>query len=374
VITKLELGGAQQNTLYTVSHLDRTRFEPLLAAGTGGLLDEEAARLEHVEVHFLPSLRRAVRPASDLAALLQLTALFRRRMPDIVHTHSSKAGILGRWAAHLAGVPVVIHSIHGFGFTPAQSPLVRGAFIAAERATARITTRFIAVSRANLEEGIRRGLFDEDRAVLIRSGVELGRFMNSSLPAGRLRSEIGASPETPIAGMVACFKPQKSPEDFVSIAGMVARRVPSARFVLVGDGELRGDVEGAIRREGLEGQFHLLGWRRDIPEILHDLDVLVLTSRWEGLPRVFPEAMAAGKPVVACRVDGAAEAVLEGETGFLCEPGERAVLAERLVSLLSDRDRAREMGQAGRLRAGEWDIDEMVRRQERLYQELLQSC
>ena len=373
VITMLELGGAQQNTLYTVAHMDRSLFEPSLVAGTGGLLDGEAAGLPGVDVSFVPSLRREIRPASDLRALLELRRLFRRLSPDIVHTHSSKAGILGRWAAHLAGVPVIVHSIHGFGFHPGQNPVRRRLLVAAERAVAPITTRFIGVSRANLDLGTRMGLFDPQRAMLIRSGIELRRFLDPA-PARGLREEIGAGPDDPLAGMVACLKPQKAPEDFVVAAAIAARKVPSARFVLAGDGELRPKVERALRREGMEGRFHLLGWRRDIHEIIRQLDVLVLTSRWEGLPRVFPEAMAAGVPIVACRVDGAPEAVEDGQTGYLCQPGDVAGIAGRMVLLLKDRNMARAMGAKGRSRVREWDIDEMVRQQELLYLDLLGSA
>lgn len=374
VITKLELGGAQQNTLYTVGHLDRDLFVPSLICGMGGLLDDEAMTLDDVEVHFTATLRREVDPPRDTRALLDLARLLRTLAPDIVHTHSSKAGILGRWAAHLAGVPVIVHSIHGFGFNPSQRPVVRAAYVTAERITSRITTRFVAVSRANLEEGLRLGLFRRDGAVLIRSGIRLAQFRGGEADRGRLRAEIGAGPDTPVAGMIACLKPQKAPDDFVAAAARVAAVLPEARFVLAGDGELRPAVERLVRREGLEGKFHLLGWRRDIPAILRDIDVLVLTSRWEGLPRVFPEAMTTGRPIVACRVDGAPEAVHEGENGYLVEPGDVPAIARRMIELLGDRPLAARMGEAGRAAAAEWDIDDMVSRQEELYLDLAHAA
>ncbi len=372
VITQLELGGAQQNTLFTVSHLDRDRFEPSLVAGPGGLLDAEARRLADTPVRFVPALGRRVSPASDLGALGAIRKELRALRPDIVHTHSSKAGILGRWAAHLEGVPVVIHSIHGFGFHPGQTLPVRAAFQAAERMTGPITTHFIAVSRSNREQGIALGLFRERKATLIRSGVELDRFRRAGLPeAEALRRELGIPSAAPLVGMIACLKPQKSAVDFVRAAGLLAGEFPEARFVIAGDGEQRRIVEGAIARAGLGARFHLLGWRRDVPAIVAGLDVCVLTSRWEGLPRVIPEAMAAGKPVVATRVDGSAEAVREGVTGFLCEPGDARTIAARIGALLADPGRARAMGAAARPLAGEWDIREMVRAQESLYGRLL---
>ncbi len=173
MITQLELGGAQQNTLFTVSHLDPARFRPVLITGEPGLLDEEARALPGVEFHQVRSLMRPIRPLADLRALWSLTALLRRLKPAIVHTHSSKAGILGRWAARLAGIPIIIHSIHGYGFTRYQHPLLRQLLIELERATGRFTTRFFAVSEANRRLGIELGIFSAEQCAVVRSGVDL---------------------------------------------------------------------------------------------------------------------------------------------------------------------------------------------------------
>ncbi|HEV8374947.1 MAG TPA: glycosyltransferase family 4 protein [Candidatus Polarisedimenticolia bacterium] len=373
IITCLELGGAQQNTLHTVTHLDRRRFQVSLIAGSGGYLDFEARAIPDLEVHFLDELHRDIHPWRDLLAFLRLVSLLRRIAPDVAHTHSSKAGILGRWAAHLAGVPHVVHTIHGFGFH-ADMPLgKRCLFQMLEASAAPLTTRFLAVSRANLEAGVRSGIFPRDKARILRSGVVLRSFRNGVSP-GRLREELGIPAHAPLAGMVACLKPQKAPKDFVSAAARVAARLPEAHFILAGDGELRTEVEEAVRRQGLTGRFHLLGWRRDIPSLFKNLDLLVLTSLWEGLPRVVPEAMAAGLPVIATRVDGTPEAVLEGETGFLVEPHDVETLSERIAWLLTHRDTARIMGERGRSSVEEFDIDVMVRRQEELYTELLSKA
>ena len=371
IITMLELGGAQQNTLYTVTHLDRSRFEPLLIAGSEGPLVEEA-RGCGVRAHFVECLVRQVAPARDLAALARLTAILRRERPAIVHTHSSKAGILGRAAAALARVPVRIHSIHGWPFHPGQSKPAYALYVGLERAAAAATTAFIAVSRANLSQGTRLGILTERNAHLIRSGIPLRAFR----PAGS-----GAPPPPPpweppppggaTVGMVACLKPQKAPEDFVRVAARVAAREPSARFVLVGDGELRGKVETLAAERGLGRALFLAGWRRDVPDLMRSFDLLVHTSRWEGLPRVLPEAMATALPVVATRVDGAPEAVEEGGTGYLFEPGDVEGMAGAVTELIRDPDLRRRMGSAGLARVAEWDIDEMVRAQERLYDRLL---
>jgi glycosyltransferase involved in cell wall biosynthesis len=364
----LELGGAQQNTLHTVTHLDRSRFVPELITGPGGLLDREARLVPDLAVTFVPELVRPVSPARDARALLALARTFRRTAPDIVHTHSSKAGILGRWAARLARVPVVVHTIHGYGFHAEQGPVPYRVFRGLESATARITTRFVAVSRADLTAGIERRLFPRQKAVLIRSGIPLREF--GMVSDRRLRRELGVPPAAPLVGMVACLKPQKAPVDFVRMADAVRHRVPAAHFVLVGDGALRPAVEAEAARLGLGAQLHLLGWRRDVPAILGALDVFALTSLWEGLPRAIPEAMASGLPVVATRVDGIPEAVTDGVTGYLAAPHDVETLADRVVFLLEHPSEARRMGEEGRSRVGEFDIDDMVRRQEDLYHEL----
>jgi glycosyltransferase involved in cell wall biosynthesis len=171
--------------------------------------------------------------------------------------------------------------------------------------------------------------------------------------------------------MVACFKPQKAPLEFVDVAGAVLAREDRARFVLVGDGEMRGEVEARIREQGIGERVTLLGWRRDVPELMRSFDILLHTSLWEGLPRVFPEAMATGLPIVATRVDGAPEAVEEGVNGYLFEPGDTDGMAAALESLVSQPERRRRLGQAGLGRVAEWDIDGMVRAQEDLYDHLL---
>lgn len=371
IITKLELGGAQQNTLFTVSHLNAARFRPLLITGEPGLLDQEARALSGVEFHQVPSLKRPISPIADLRALLALTLLLRRLSPSIVHTHSSKAGILGRWAARLAGVPIIIHSIHGFGFTRYQHPLVRRALIALERRTSRFTTRFFAVSEANRRLGIELGLFPPDRCTVIRSGIDLHAFRRARVDTVAKKRELGLEPGGPVVGMIAPLKPQKAPLDFVRLAALVHRSRPDARFVLVGDGELRAAVEAEVERVGLAGSFKLTGWRRDIAEILRCFDLFVLTSLWEGLPRVYLEALASGVPVVGTRVDGAAEVIRDGVNGYLVEPGDVRGMTDRVLDLLAHPDVAVRMGQKGESLPQEFDIRDMIRRLEREYDRLV---
>ncbi|MBI3354102.1 MAG: glycosyltransferase [Nitrospirae bacterium] len=308
IITKLELGGAQQNTLYTVSHLNKDKFTPTLIAGSEGLLVDDAKRLG-IEAHFLPSLVREINPVKDIQALLDIRRLLLRikrssQSPIIVHTHSSKAGIIGRWAVFFAGMPVVIHTYHGYGFNDYQSILKRWLFIFLERLTAKITTRFIAVSKNNIEKGITAGIFRSNDIELIRSGIDISEFSDVKIDKAKKKMELGVEPDKPLVGMIACFKPQKAPLDFIKAAHLVHQIMPNVRFIVAGDGELRTAMEELINSLGLKDKIKLLGFRRDIPEIMKCLDVFALTSLWEGLPKVIVQALSAGIPVVATEADG----------------------------------------------------------------------
>lgn len=384
IITQLELGGAQQNTLFTVSHLDRTDFLPILITGTEGLLVEEANRSTDVRKYYLPDLVREIRPVQDLKVLFQIRRLLRQerhkdpQMPLIVHTHSSKAGIVGRWAAQLAGVSRIIHSIHGFGFHPYQSAAERWIYIILEWLTARITTHFIAVSAANIRLGKQYHLFSSHNVSLIRSGIDIARFQHDGHSTRaehrrRMLKTLNLPEKTSIIGMIACFKPQKAPLDFIRVMQIVARRNAHAHAVMVGDGTLRLQIEALIAEYTLEERISLLGWRTDIPELLALFDLLVLTSYWEGLPRVCPQAMAAGLPIVATDVDGIPEAVEDGVNGYLLSPGDIQGIAAQVLYLLEHPEIAQKMGEAGQKRVAEFDINRMVHQQEELYRACIAS-
>lgn len=371
-ITMLELGGAQRNTLDTVAGLDRARFEVGLACAERGELFAEAARLPDVALFPLPHLRREVRPADDVRAFFELRVAIRSFRPDLVHTHSSKAGILGRAAARRESVPLVVHSIHGWAFGRHQTAPVRWAFLTAERLAARWTSHFIAVSRNNVDEGVRLGVLDRGRSTVIRSGIDLAAF-RARQGGESVREELGIPATAPLVVQVACFKPQKAPERFVELAARVRTRLPEARFLLVGDGDLRGDLERRSAAAGLDGRLLLPGWRSDVPAVLAAATVVTLTSRFEGLPRVLVEARAAGVPVAAMDVDGVGEVIEDGTNGFLVPEGDTAALAARVVELIEDAALRRRFVEAGRHGLEEWDREEMVRRQERLYLECAEA-
>jgi glycosyltransferase involved in cell wall biosynthesis len=368
IITMLELGGAQQNTLYTVAHLDKSKFEALLITGKGGILDNEAKAIQGVRSYFSSNLVRQLCPARDYLGFVKLWWILLRERPDIVHTHSSKAGILGRWAAKLAGVPVIIHTYHGFGFNDRQSWPVRTLYILAEKLTALVTDKFIAVSKDNIEKAEEYGIGSPENYTLIRSGIETAKFNGSNLDLPKKRKELDIPPDSQVVTTIGPFKPQKNLRDFVAAAELIAKSSPLTTFLVIGDGELRPELELQIQAAGLTGRVRLLGWRRDIPELLGATDVFVMTSLWEVLPRAILEAMSSGRPVVANAVDGVKEIVKDGETGYLTEPLEPAKTAECALKLLRDPSLAGRLGANGRkLITLEYDIDNMVRQQEVLY-------
>ncbi|HSL17561.1 MAG TPA: glycosyltransferase [Methylomirabilota bacterium] len=369
-ITRLELGGAQRVALHTAAHLDRDGFAAGLAWGPGDVLDGEARALADLARYEIAHLVRPVAPAADLRALAGLRRAIRDFRPDVVHTHSSKAGVLGRLAARLERVPVVVHTVHGFGFTPLQPPLKRAAFLAAERAAARWTSHFVVVSAVNLERGIELGLWPRERASVIRAGVRLDRFRGRGDGAAA-RARLGLPAAAPVVTQVGNFKPQKAPLDFVRAAAAIARQVPEAHFVMVGDGPLRGAAEALAAELGIADRLHFPGWWDDIPGLLAATAVSVLSSRHEGLPCSVVESLAAGVPVVATAVDGTPEVVRPGVNGELVPPGDVEALAAAVAGLLTDEPRRRRAAEVAADGLDEYDIDRMVRALEELYRWLL---
>jgi glycosyltransferase involved in cell wall biosynthesis len=371
IITQLELGGAQRNTLYTIGHLDKSRFEPTLLCGPGGLLDEEAKRGSWTTIE-IPSLIRQVHPIKDARALYEIYKQLRRLKPHIVHTHSSKAGILGRIAAYLAGVPVIIHTFHGFGFTPGQSPFVRHFFVRLERCCAHLSTHLIFVSKANQKEAAQLHIGTEKPSSLIRSGIEIKKLSSpspeGSTPSKNIRREQNIPEEAWMVISVGNFKPQKNPMDLVRVAEKVLAEDRSIHFVFAGDGELRKMVQTYAEALEIAAHIHFLGWRQDIPQILTESNCFFLTSLWEGLPRALVEAYAAGLPAVAYAVDGVQDILLHNETGFAIDPNDIDFAAKKILWLKQNPEDARRMGQEGKkLVSEEFEIDSMVRQQESLY-------
>lgn len=370
LITRLELGGAQQNTLYCVKHHDRKRFRVGLWAGEGGILDARARALSEADVRIVPWLVHPIDPVKDAIAVTRLASMLRD--VDLVHTHSSKAGIVGRAAARLAGVPGLVHTVHGWSFNDVQPAVTRRLYVEAERAAARVTDRIVCVARFDRDRGLASGIGHASQYRIIRSGIDPSLYGAPEGARERLREALGAGPRDVVVGSIANFKPQKGPLDFLEAARLARLRDPRLRFFIAGDGDLRPAAERAIAEAGLGEGVHLLGWRDDVPELLAAMDIFLLTSLFEGLPRVVLQAMAASVPVVATDTGGVREVVIDGETGRLVPPGNPAAAAEAIVALAHDTEARQRFGALARSRLGdEFDIGRMVRDLEGLYDEVL---
>lgn len=367
LITRLDFGGAQGNTLYTAAHLDRARFDPVIVTGAGGLMQPKA---EPGRLIVARHLVREISPLRDIAAFFELRAIIRRLKPDVVHTHSSKAGILGRLAAAAAGVPVVVHTFHGFGFHPRQNFLKRALYILLEKLCAPLSGALVFVSRSNMETARAAGIGSPERYRLIRSGVKLSSY---PAPGDRtaVRAGLGLAPEDLVVLSIGNAKPQKNPGHFLEAAARLAPRHPAARFVFVGGGETLEDLRAQARARGLEKVCLFTGWREDSPKLLAAADVFALTSLWEGLPRALVEALRTGLPAVCYATDGVTDILRSGANGYCVPQGDLDAFCDSLSALLGDGAlRARLAAGAAATDLAGFDIDFMVRQQEELYESL----
>lgn len=367
IITKLELGGAQQNTLYTVQNLNRSLFDVALIAGPGGLLDDEAASIPDVDFRFCGDLSRPIRPVADYQAFQRLREMLKDLKPDVVHTHSSKAGILGRLAASAENIPILIHTYHGFGFHRHQNPGIFKLFVALEREASRRSHHLIFVSNENFNWATELDLIQNCSTSMIRSGVDIDPLIHARRDES-YREELGLAKRDKAVAMIGCLKPQKDPLTFVEAADIVTQKDSDVKFFIAGDGELLDAVQKRVEKMRYKRNFRPLGWRRDIPQLLANIDLMVLTSLWEGLPRVIPEATIAGVPTIASNIDGNREVIFEGKNGVLAEPQNPKDFAEKILTALDDRWTVDE--ELSRNVQHEYDIREMIRQLESVYLKL----
>lgn len=375
-ITRLIVGGAQENTVTSVLGLRaRTGWDVDLISGpTDGPEGSIESRVASVPglLTVVPHLVRPVRPAKDLAAFLSLRRLFASRRPDIVHTHSGKAGILGRLAAKAARVPVIVHTIHGPSFGPWQGGLSNSLFRTAERIAGRCTTHFVVVADAMAQQYLRAGIGKPRQYTRIFSGMDLAPFLTARNKPS-LRRELGLDECDLVIGTIARLFRLKGHDDLFAVAPELVARFPRVRFLLVGDGIWRDRFERTVRRLGLGRHFIFAGLVEParVPEYVGVMDVLAHLSRREGLPRALPQAMAAAKPVVAYDCDGAREVCLDGRTGFLIRPGDLKSLRTGLSTLLEDAELRERCGERGREYVRElFPADRMVNELARLYRKL----
>jgi glycosyltransferase involved in cell wall biosynthesis len=374
IITRLIRGGADENTLYTVRGLDRTRYVVDVAVGAGSELDAFGP-LEDVGVVMVPELTRDPHPWKDLVALVKLAHLIRRNRYQIVHTHTAKAGFLGRLAAAMAGSPIIVHTVHGVTFHEQIPPLQRGFYLALERLAARFTHQFVAVGEDVRNIYVRSGVGASRAYETIYSGMPLDAFLDAGrMDDGereRVRASLGLEPHHRVVAMAARLEARKGHIYLFQAVQRVAPRHPDLRVLILGDGDLRPQLEWQVQSLGLSGVVRFLGHRSDLPRVLAACDVSVLTSLWEGLPRVLVQSAAAGRPILTFDVEGAWEVVRDGRNGFIVPSRDVTSFAARLETLLSDRDRARALGEAGRDHVSEqWTVETMLERLDRMYTRL----
>mgnify|MGYP005851102877 FL=1 len=356
VITRLILGGAQENTLLSCEDLMRMYGDEVLLV-TGPPLGPEGSLLERaraggVPVELISALRRSIHPWRDFLAYRGILRALGRFRPDVVHTHSAKAGILGRLAAKRLRVPAVVHGVHGAPFHPYQGAAARFFFRACERAAAPWCHAYVSVADAMTDLMVQAGVAPRHKFTTIYSGMEVEPLLDAQQHRDRVRAELGYGPGHVVIGKVARLFHLKGHEYVIRAARQVVDAQPHARFLLVGDGILKDRLRDQIAAAGLEGHFHLAGLvpPERVAELIAAMDIVVHASLREGLARVLPQALIAGKPAVSYDVDGAREVVISGETGFLVPPKSVDELADALKRLVVDAPLRERLGAEGRRR------------------------
>jgi glycosyltransferase involved in cell wall biosynthesis len=377
VITRLIIGGAQENTVASVLGL---RAKPGLevrllsgpTCGPEGSLEPRCAQTPGL-LTVVPALVRPMHVWKDVLALAQLTRIFRAQRPDLVHTHSSKAGILGRFAARRARVPVIVHTIHGLSFGSFQGALANRTFRAAERHAARFTTHFVSVADAMTRQALASGIGRREQFTRIYSGFPLEPFMAAKNDA-LARRRWGLAANDFVVGKIARLVELKGHDDLFAAAPALVKQCPPMKFLLVGGGPGRDRLETRARSLGLQKHFVFTGLvpPADIPGLLGIMDALVHLSRREGLARALPQALAAARPVVAYDCDGASEVCVPGETGLLVPPGDLRGLTESLIRLAGEPALRERLGRRGQeLVREKFPVERMVDELHALYLKLL---
>jgi glycosyltransferase involved in cell wall biosynthesis len=370
IITRLDPGGSAENTLLTAAAFGAPAFESWVIHGPSrpGTFPADTPRgigaVRRVEV---PSLGREVAPLRDLRALADLSRLLRRERFDVVHTHTSKAGFVGRLAARLARAPRILHTPHGHVFHGYYGPSATRGFVLLERWAARFTDRIITLTDAEAQQHLALGVGRPGQFVTVPSGVDLRRARGAAGRAPAVRGELGQPAEAPLIGAASRLVPVKGIRYLLFAMREVLVRFPGAWLVIAGDGEERPILEVQAAALGVAPRVRFLGFRADVEAVIAALNVFALPSLNEGMGRVLVTAMALGVPVVASQVGGVAEVVEDGRQGLLVPPEDPAALAKAILAILEDPPAAAAMGEAGRLRAQEFSLDIMLQRLAALY-------
>jgi glycosyltransferase involved in cell wall biosynthesis len=353
IITRMIVGGAQENTLLSVVGLDAMpEYDVTLLSGIDkgreGELLSQARETTHLVV--LPEMGRSINPFSDLVAFWKLYKIIKSGRYHIVHTHSSKAGVLGRLAAWLAGTPIIVHTLHSLVFHDYQPWIVNRAWWLAKKICAPVTDFFISVSDVISEKAIAAGIAKPEKFRTVYSGMELDWFLNAKFDSGNVKKEFDIPLDSPVVGKIARLFPLKGHDQLMDAAPEIVKRVPDVRFFLVGDGILLEHLQERARKYGILDNFVFAGLidRTRIPEMISAMDVVVHTSLREGLARVLPQSLAMGKPCVSFDIDGAREVVINDHTGYLVEAFDSKGLADGIARLIEDEELRRKLGDNGK--------------------------
>jgi glycosyltransferase involved in cell wall biosynthesis len=380
VITRFDKGGSAENTFLTVRDLDKSRYDVTLIRGLSResqMGDREARAVEAnlaalersgVGMVAMPELVRELSPLNDFRAFMHLFRLFRKQRPRIVHTHTSKAGMLGRWAAFFAGVPIVIHTPHGHVFWGYFGKGTTALFILLERWTARITDRIIALTKQEMSDHLRFSIAPAEKFTVVHSGVDLGQFSRSQGDATAVRENLAIPQGSFVVGTAGRLTPVKGHRHLIEAAAGLVRQHRDMLFVFLGDGELMSDLKEMASAMGIGDQVKFLGWRPDVAEVMSTFDVFVLPSLNEGMGKVLVEAMAMGKPLIASDVGGIPDLVVQGENGLLVPPADSKALAQAVLDLYENPDKRRRMGEAGKRISAAYGVEAMLQKIDELYQ------
>ncbi len=376
VITRMILGGAQENTLLSCEGSRRRGAEVLLVTGPaigpeGSLI--ERGRAGGVPIEIVPELRRAIHPWQDWRAYRRIKQVLREFRPDVVHTHSAKGGVLGRAAASALGVPAIVHTVHGAPFHPYQSAAAREFARRCERWAARRCHALVSVSDAMTELMVSASVAPREQFTTIYSGLEVEPFLAAESLRPATRAELGYGTEHFVIGKIARLFDLKGHEDLVRAAPAIVAACPNARFLLIGDGALRERIESEVAAAGLSDRFKFVGLvpPERIPALLAAMDVVVHLSLREGLARALVQALLVGRPVVSYDIDGAREVVIPGKTGFLAQPESVADVVTYVNRLAADPSLRARLGSAGRQFADRFRANRMVDELHKVYKRVL---
>ncbi|MBU1863221.1 MAG: glycosyltransferase family 4 protein [Candidatus Omnitrophica bacterium] len=377
IITRLDRGGTTDYIIETIASLDRERYQTMLVYGHTNDPDGQIKKRLHeknIRCFCIDELQRELNLWKDTIAFLRLYSIIKKEKFDIVHTHSSKAGIVGRWAAWIAGTKYIVHTPHGHIFYGYFGTVVTKVFIYIERLTGLITDKIITLTQIGKEDHIRFKIARAEKFIPIYSGIEVSRFRNTHVDPLLIRKKMHIPPDTPVIGTVSRLTYIKGNAFLIDALSLVIQTYPQTLLLVIGDGEERNSLEDKVQQLGLVDNVRFLGFRDDVFELLHALDIFVLASLNEGLGKAILEAMACGKPVIASRTGGVPEVVRDGVTGILVPPGDSESLARTLLSLMGNKEKAQELGMKGKEMVSDvFSVKRMIENIDDVYKRLIEK-